>query len=347
MMRDSSPTMRDVARQAGVSVQTVSHVVNRTGNISDDTRNRVLETIQRLNYRRNPIARSMRTRKTRMIALIIMDISNPVLSLIASTIEAAAYAQDYHVLLYNTGLDPAREQIYIREIGDGHADGTIIVNAIDRQNVELLNDQRLPTVLIDCPTPSSSVPTVSVDNSDGAYLATKHLAELGHQRIAHIAGARNLEIARQRESAYQQALQDIGLTYNRVVVAESIQWGYESGYRAMHVLLAEDQPPTAVFAASDALAIGAYRALAEAGLRVPDDMSIVGFDNIEASAFTNPPLTTVHQPFSELGHQAFALLLRMLDAQEGKSLNPANILIPAEIIFRESTRRRHDSASGD
>jgi DNA-binding LacI/PurR family transcriptional regulator len=160
------------------------------------------------------------------------------------------------------------------------------------------------------------------------------LIQLGHQRIAHIAGSRDLGIALERQQAYSRALQDSGLTYERVVFAQSIQWGYESGYRAMQELLTEPERPTAVFAASDALAIGAYRALAEAGLRVPDDMSVVGFDNIEASAFTTPPLTTVHQPFSELGHKAFSLLLSMLD---GDVSNPPNVLLPAEIVFRGST----------
>lgn len=335
-MRDSSPTMRDVAKHSGVSVQTVSHVVNQTGNISDDTRQRVMRSIDELNYRRNPIARSMRTRETRMIALIILDISNPVLSLIASTIESAAYAQDYHVLLYNTGHDPAREQDSLSEIGNRRADGVIIVNTINRDNMAQLNAEGVPTVLIDSPILSSPVPVVSVDNSAGAQMATQHLIDLGHRRIAHIAGSRDLGIARQRESAYAQAMDENGLDYRRVVYAHSIQWGYESGYAAMRELLTDDAPPTAIFAASDALAIGAYRALAEAGLRVPDDISVIGFDNIEASAFTTPPLTTVNQPFTELGHEAFSLLLNMLD---GKAKNPPNVLLPAEIILRESTGR--------
>lgn len=144
--------MRDVAEQAGVSVQTVSYIVNGTGNISDETRHRVLRSIEELNYRRNPIARSMRTQQTRMIALIILDISNPVLSTIASTIEATAYAQDYHVLLYNTAHSAAREQAYLREIGSRRADGVIIVNTINRDNMVLLAADGVPTVLIDSST---------------------------------------------------------------------------------------------------------------------------------------------------------------------------------------------------
>jgi DNA-binding LacI/PurR family transcriptional regulator len=332
-MRRVSTTMRDVARHAGVSIQTVSCVINETGNISADTRSRVLQSIEELNYRRNPIARSMRTQQTRMIALVVMDITNPVLSVIASTIEADAYAQDYSVLLYNTGIDPTREQIYLDEIGDRRADGVIIINAIERANAAQLIDAQVPTVLIDCAVPNSLLPTVSVDNVQGAYLATDYLVKLGHHRIAHIGGSSGVQIARQRELAYLKALADAGLSYRRSFPSPTIQWGYANGYRAMHELLQENERPTAVFAASDELAIGAYRALAEAGLRIPDDISIVGFDNIEAAAYTNPPLTTVHQPFPELGHRALSLLLDMLD---GTNPRPGNVVLPAELIVRQS-----------
>jgi len=325
--------MRDVANHAGVSVQTVSCVINETGNISEETRLRVLNAIEALNYKRNAIARSMRTRRTRMIALLVMDITNPVLSVIASTIEAAAYAQNYTVLLYNTGLDPAREQAYVDSIGDRRADGAIMVNAIGREHALQLVENHIPTVIIDCVT-DSPLPTVSVDNLRGAYLATEHLINLGHRRIAHIGGSHRLEIARQREAGYLQALADHNLTYRRSLPSESVQWGYQHGYTAMHRLLQDDERPTAVFAASDELAIGAYRALAEAGLRVPDDISVVGFDNIEAAAYTTPPLTTIHQPFAELGERAFELLLGMLDEANG---TPANIVLPPRLVIRGST----------
>jgi DNA-binding LacI/PurR family transcriptional regulator len=326
--------MREVAQHAGVSVQTVSCVLNQTGSISEETRLRVQRSIEALNYRRNPIARSMRTQQTRMIALVVMDMTNPVLATIASTIEAVAYAQNYNVLLYNTGLDAARERTYLHEIEDRRVDGAVVVNAIDRQGAAHLRNEGVPTVLIDCAMPSSPLPTVTVDNFRGGYIATQHLIDLGHRRIAHIGGTRHLEIARQRISGYETALADANIDYRNVVSAQTMQWGYQSGYDAMKHLLASDERPTAVFAASDELAMGAYRALAEQGLRVPQDMSIVGFDNIEAAAFVTPPLTTVHQPFSQLGHQAFSLLLTMLD---GNQLDPPDVLLPAEIIVREST----------
>lgn len=332
-MRNSTPTMRDVANHAGVSVQTVSCVINETGNISDETRSRVQRSIEALNYKRNAIARSMRTRRTRMIALLVMDITNPVLSAIASTVEAAAYARNYTVLLYNTGLDPAREQDYVDSIGDRRADGVIMVNAIGREHALQLVKNRIPTVIIDSVT-DSPLPTVSVDNFRGAYLATEHLISLGHRRIAHIAGSPRLEVARQREAGYFAALADHNLGYQQSMPSDRVQWGYEHGYTAMRDLLQHDPRPTAVFAASDDLAIGAYRALAEAGLRVPEDMSVVGFDNTEAAAYTTPPLTTIHQPFAELGERAFLLLLGIL---ENENATPANVVLPPELVARGST----------
>ena len=333
-MPRETATMRDVAEHAGVSVQTVSYVVNQTGSISDETRDRVLRSIEALNYRRNPIARSMRTRKTGLIALVVMDITNPVLSKIASSIESAAYERGYNVLLYNTGLNASRESVYLNEIGDRRADGVIIINAIDRQNAADLKAEHVPAVLIDCPSPTSPIPTVSVDNFQGAYAATQYLVDLGHRRIAHIAGAAGLEIARQREAAYLSALDDAGLHYRNVISAQNIQWGYESGYNAMRELLDADARPTAVFAASDELAIGAYRAIAESGLRIPQDISVVGFDNIEASAYTTPPLTTVHQPFADLGIEALTLLLEMLYKDNSEV---SSVLLPAQLVIREST----------
>ncbi len=327
------PTMRDVALHAGVSIQTVSCVINETGTISDETRHRVFQSIELLKYKRNPIARSMRTRQTRMIALLVMDITNPVLSVIASTVEAAAYARGYNVLLYNTGLNAEREQAYLGSMSDSRADGVIIVNAIDPASALHLWNNYIPTVLIDCTAPGD-VPLVSIDNVEGGYLATRHLIERGHQRIAHIAGSPTLEIVRQREAGYLRAIEEFGLAYRKTVPSHSLQWGYQIGYNATKSLLHDTPRPTALFAASDELAIGAYRALAEAGLCIPGDMSVVGFDNIEAAAFTTPPLTTIHQPFQELGERAFSLLLNLLDG--GEPDEPTGLL-PPRLLIREST----------
>ncbi len=330
------PTMKDVAQLAGVSVQTVSCVVNDTGSISPETRLRVLHAIEQLNYRRDPIARSMRTRQTRLIALLVLDITNPVLSTIASNVEAAAYDQSYNVLLYNVSQDVRREQAFLEAVAERRADGMIIVNAVDRQHTfALLEEATIPTVLVDC-VETPTIPSVAVDNFRGAYLATQHAIELGHTHIAHLCGALTLEVARQRADGYRQALADYGLHQPQMLTPLNDRWDYRSGYYATRKLLEGSPRPTAIFAAGDQMAIGAYRALAEAGLRVPDDMSVIGFDDIEAAQYTIPPLTTIRQPLDQIAGSAFGLLLDLLDGQQPAT---TSIILPPELIVRDSTRR--------
>lgn len=334
-MGRSAATMRDVALKAGVSIQTVSCVVNGTGNISDETRYRVHQAIEALHYKRNPIARSMRTRQTRLIALLVADITNPVLSIIASAIEAAAFDQDYNVLLYNAGKNSSREALYLDQIEDRRADGIVVINALDRARTLPRLADYIPAVIIDV-IQNEAVPSVSVDNQKGAYLATNHLIDLGHRRIALIGVAPSTEVTRQRLAGYLEATGDAKLSYQKWRISDSVDWTYGEGYKAMRWFLELKQPdrPTAVFAASDQLAMGAFRAIEEAGLRIPHDISVVGFDNIEAASYTTPPLTTVHQPFEELGTRALDQLLTLL---EGKPLDQAQVLLPPNLIIREST----------
>ncbi len=334
-MSTKAPTIRDVAELAGVSAQTVSCVINGKGSISAATRLRVMQAIETLNYRRNPIARSMRTRQTGLIGLLVLDITSPVLSTIASTIEAAAYAEEYNVLLYNVGHSVRRERDFVEKAADRRVDGLIIVNAVDEtHSIEMVAQGSIPTVLV-ASVETTAVPSVSTDNVRGAYLATQHAIELGHRKIAHISGALELAVARHRVQGYQQALANYGLSYRQVVTPPGNRWSYRDGYEAMRRLLQTSPRPTAVFVAGDQMAIGAYRALTEAGLSVPDDMSVIGFDDIEAAMFTAPPLTTIRQPFYEIATQAFSLLLQIMDGQRPQG---AQIILPPELVVRESTR---------
>lgn len=328
------PTMRDVAELAGVSVQTVSCVVNETGHISPKTRKKVLRAIDELHYRPDRIARIMRTGQTRLIGLLILDITNPVHSLVASAVESAAYARGYKVVLYNVGMSAERERECLQASAEGLVDGLILVNTVDREQAfRFIQHERLHAVLIDCLS-EAELPVVSVDNFQASYLAAEHAIALGHRRIAHLAGSATLWIARQRVEGYQQALADHGLDYQRVIVARNGRWDFEAGYRAMSDLLADGEPPTAICAASDLMAIGAYRAIAEAGLRVPDDLSVIGFDDIPAAAYALPPLTTIRQPFEGIALTAVSLLLDLFAGNR-----PAQWLcaLAPELIVRQST----------
>lgn len=335
-MAAKTPTMKDVARLAGVSVQTVSCVVNGTGSISTRTRQRVLRAIDELNYRPDPIARSMRTRQTRLIGLLVLDITNPVHSVIAEAVESAAHANGYKVILYNVSNSPERERESLEAVAEGLVDGLVIVNSVDRERtLRFLAEEEILSVLIDCQS-DFTVPTVMVDNVQAGYVATEHLIRLGHRRIAHISGSAPMIISQQRLEGYRRALADHGLTYERVVylMKASWDWDFGSGYRAMRELLEGDPRPTAVFAASDQMAIGAYRAIVEAGLRIPQDISVVGFDDIEAAAYATPPLTTIRQPFTDMAASAVATLLRLMDGQRAEETLH---ILPFELVVRGST----------
>jgi DNA-binding LacI/PurR family transcriptional regulator len=338
LVSSKPPTMREVADLAGVSVQTVSHVVNKTGSIGADTRDRVAQIIERVNFRPNLIARSMRTRETGLIGILVLDITSPVLCTIASEIEGVAYARGHKVLLYDARHDARLLGELLEQFADQLVDGLIVVNAIDRGNtLPWLKASTIPTVLVDC-LPNPTVASVAMDNERGAYIATVHLIELGHERIAHIAGDLALEVARQRLVGYARALADHGLQANeRVVSPDSDRWNYRSGYVAMKELLARPPMPSAVFIAADQMAIGAQRALAEAGLEVPDDVSLVGFDDIEAASYAWPPLTTIRQPLTEIGARAFDLLSELLTG----AVDPvkAQVTLQPELVVRGSTRR--------
>ena len=327
-------TMREVAQQAGVSIQTVSAVMNDKDGISLPTRNRVLNVIQQLNYKRDPIARSMRTGQVGLIGLMVQDITNPVLSILASDVEVNVSNEEFNVVLYNASEDVNREQAYLELVTNRLIDGLIVVNAVNQAlAVETLENADIPTVFID----SISTPTVSSVKTDeiyGAYLATTHLIQCGHMRIAHISGIPSTEITHLRIQGYRRALSEYGISYEKIVSPTSRHWNYQGGYTCIQQLLEEDEKPTAVFSAGDELAIGAYRALYERGLSIPQDMSIVGFDDIEASAFAAPPLTTIRQPFAEIATTAVKLLFEIINGQQTEAVQ---IMLQPELIVREST----------
>ncbi len=336
-MASKPATMKDVARVAGVSIQTVSCVVNQTGAISPETRMRVLEVVEQLQYHRDPIARSMRTRQTGLIALLVSSIANPVLAKLASEVESKTAAENYSVILHNLASDRYREESSLEVVSNRLVDGVIIVNAVDgARAIRVLEAARIPAVMIDY-LPGSSIPNVMADNLAGGYLATWHLIKLGHRKIAHLLGSTTHGVARQRYEGYMKALDEFGLEYRLTITPTGNSWGYAEGYESARQALNHSEPPTAIFASSDQMAIGAYRAIAEAGLRVPDDISVVGFDNTDAARFASPPLTTVHQPNEELAATAVALLVEMMG---GKQPETTEVVLPVRLVTRQSTKER-------
>lgn len=329
--------MKDVAQLAGVSIQTVSAVVNNKPEITRATRERVLTAIEQLNYQPYSVARSLRTRRTRTIALVVSNIASVAIASIASAAEAHAHSFGYSMILHNTHNDADRETNYFNAAVQLWVDGVIFIPAMGRLGrLDILQQTGIPSVAIDRIPDDYSGPAVMLDNLKAGRLAGEHLLDLDHRRLAHIGGPLNLRMARERFAGFRQALESRGLDPDACPVAEEGTFTCQAGYLAMQRLLAGQPRPTAVFAANDLMAIGAMRAVDEAGLCVPQDISIVGVDDIEVAAFQTPPLTTICQPFTQLATLGVQLLLDIL---AGKALAQTQIVVEPTLTVRQSTAR--------
>lgn len=334
--RRHMPTMKEVARIANVSVQTVSAVINEKPGITEETRLRVMEIVRELDYRPYWVAQSLRTRQTKTIALLISNISNPVFATIASAAEDFAYGAGYSLVVYNTHDDVEREARYLRMASERWVEGLIFVAAQD--NIERLNalaSSGIPAVAIDRLPERYTGPVVTLDNREAGRLAAQHLLDLGHREIAHISGPLRLRLARERLEGFRITIQEQGLKVGAVVGGDG-NWECEDGYLAMKKLLAAATPPTAVFCANDRMAIGAIRAAIEAGLCVPEDLSVIGLDDLEVAQYQNPPLTTVRQSFAALATRAVQLLLEIMSGREPYEMQ---VVLSPTLVVRHSTAK--------
>jgi LacI family transcriptional regulator len=310
-------TIRDVARRAGVSISTVSYVLTGERHIGPDTRQRVLEAVNALGYRGNFVARSLKTGRTMVLALIIPDILNPFFTLVARGAEDAAREWGYSLVLCNTTVDPDREEEYLQLAQSRRVDGLIYMPGSDRFHPELhqLVRQRFPVVVVDEQVPDVDAASIFVDNRGGGRLAGRHLGELGHRRVGIIGGPPGLSTVPARIQGVLDGLAEHGVE----VPPQHIVYGdyqLESGREAMRALWRTDGPLTAIFAANDLMAIGAMQEARDWGLSVPQDISIVGFDDIPLAAMISPALTTVEQPAVIMGHAAVEVLVDALSSGE-------------------------------
>jgi LacI family transcriptional regulator len=328
-------TIREVAESAGVSYATVSHVINNTRLVSPETRERVLAAMDALNYRPNALARSLRQGKTNTLGLVLPDSANPFFAEISRSIEDEAFKKGYSVFLCNTELDTQRELFYVDVLSKKQVDGIIFVAAGDQvDSLEFLVSRNMPVVMIDRNLPNVEVDAVLTDNQLGGYLATRHLLELGHKRIACIAGPSSITPSAERLIGYRKALEEAGLPYNESLILRG-DYHPQSGMELTHSILEMDPRPTAIFALNDLMALGALRAAAEAGCSVPADLAVVGYDDLELAQYANPPLTTISQPKKEIGIQAVHLLV---DRMSRKSRAPSRLVLAPELIVRRSTQ---------
>jgi DNA-binding LacI/PurR family transcriptional regulator len=331
-VRKGRPTIYDVARLAGVSTATVSRALNGKGQIAPATRRTIDAAVEQLGYRPNTIARSLVTRSTQTIALLLPDITNPFYAELVAGIQDQVLAEGHTMLLCTTEGDPEREERYLSLLRAKLVDGALVDGLVlPPDRIARFVREGFPIVCLDRDVDSASVPLVQVDNRLGARLASEHLLALGHRRIGHVAGAEELRISEERVAGFRQALADGGVEPDPGLVAVG-SFTEEGGHRAALQLL--EQGATAVFAANDLSALGVVNALTERGLRVPDDVSVVGFDDVRLSAFTSPPLTTIHQPAREIGELATRLLLELTS---GRDVPEQLHLLEPRLVVRGST----------
>jgi LacI family transcriptional regulator len=305
-------TINDVARLAGVSITTVSHVINGTRFVSDELRQRVSDAMQTLNYQPNSLARGLRMGLSKSIGLIIPDNSNLFFAEIARAIEDAGYKHGYSVILCNTDDDPQKEDAYVNVLRAKQVDGVIFISAGGlSQGLNRLLDAHVPVVVIDRQIADIAADIVLIDNLQGGYQAVQHLIQTGHKRIACIAGPSDLTPSSQRLVGYQRALQDAGLPCDERLL-ERGDFHAASGYTATLRLMQNKPRPTAIFACNDMMAIGALHATYVLKIRVPDDVALVGFDDVELASYVYPPLTSVAQPKQEIGKMAVDLILERI-----------------------------------
>jgi LacI family transcriptional regulator len=303
-----SASIKEVALKAGVSVATVSRVVNGTGPVAEETRRRILETIEELRYVPHGGARSLITNQTHTAGVLLPDLYGEFFSEVIRGIDVAARGAGYHVLVSGFHSDRAEIEAVLRALR-GRVDGLIVLSPdVDVQTLRRNLPDSLPVVLLNCPVEDAAFDAINIDNFGGAYAMVRHLAGLGHRRIAILGGPADNADARERLRGYREALRAAGCEMSDELELEG-NFGEDSGYRAACRLLELRPRPTAVFAANDSMAIGCLLALRESGVRVPADVAVAGFDDIPIARYITPALSSVHVPIAELGTRAMERLL--------------------------------------
>lgn len=327
------PNILDVAERAGVSRSTVSRVLNNNGRVDPETKQKVLAAMKELNYQPSQVARNLRRKETNLIAVLIPCISNPFFGSLVQGIEEVAVRKGYHVILCNMGEDPVRQMEYLRMLERKQVDGVILTalrNPLEEVKSYL---QYGPIVLASEYVEDDSLPAVIIDNIKAAEHAAEHLILKGHKRIGFINGPEHIVLCRDRQKGYVQTLEkyEIPVSYDLIMYSD---FTIEGGFQCAKQLLALKEKPSAIFAANDEMAVGVIQAVQEQGLRVPQDVAVVGFDNVQVSRVVQPNLTTIDQPIVQMGVQSMELLMSYL---EGDVLEDKRIVLEVNLCIREST----------
>ena len=337
MPKRQSITIHDVARAAGVSVSTVSRVINEKDDVAEETYEKVQGVIEELGYSSNLAAKSMRSRKTNVIGLIMPDVTDPFSVNVAKGVNQAILELNYDLMIYTSGnvRKSTKEQQFISSLNNSFTDGVIIVTPTSGHFFSTS-----PVVAVDPNIHEPSGPAVISTNYKGAIEATQHLIDLGHRRIAHIGGRLDLISAIRRETGYKDALNIAGIVYDPALFVHG-DYTRETGMECANQLLNLENPPTAIFASNDQTAFGIYEVAESLNIRIPEDLSVIGFDNVPESGNFN--LTTVDQHIDTMGYAATRMLIELINGNEVES---TQVKIHTELVIRGSTMMLGEPSSG-
>ena len=331
-----NPTIKDVANLAGVHPSTVSRVINDDSRISEKTKNKVLLIIKKLRYTPNAIARGLKTKRTHTLGMLIPDITNPFFAEIARGVEDAASKNNFNVILCNTDDKLKKERTYLEILRGKRVDGLILGTAhIKDKSILELEKNNFPYILISRNIEGLDKNCVIVDDEVGGIMATEYLIKLGHRRIAHITGPLKTRSALNRLKGYKLVLKKHRIEYKDELVGEG-DFRIKGGYQVMKRFLKLTEPPTAIFAANDLLALGAMQVIQKKNFHIPEDFSVVGFNDIKLASFVYPPLTTIRQPMLEMGALAVKMLIKIIEEGE---FNQRKEVLESKLIIRESCKK--------
>jgi LacI family transcriptional regulator len=327
-------TIREIAKMCGVSIATVSRVINNPESVRPEKRQAVLQAIEKSAYVNDGLAKALAGGKSMTLGLVIPTITNSIYASSTQAIQRIAQQAGYSVILGVSDFDTVLEARIIRRLVERRVDGLILTGGEhDRSVFRMLKNQNIPFVLTWRLAKHAEIPCVSFDNYKAGRLAMKHLIDLGHRRIGLICGRCEVnDRARERRRAFEDSLIEIGATIDSELIFER-DFEFIEGHAAMYRMLQAPDPPTAVFAASDILAIGAIAHCRESGISVPNDISVIGFDDLPIARFSSPGLTTVHVPANSMGRIAATRLLQLIS---GEAV-PAQDILPVELVVRDST----------
>ena len=337
-MKKSTITIKDVAKQAGVSISTGSRVINDSKPVTDEVKQKVLDVIKETGYIPNPLARSLVTKKSQLIGVIVPEVSDSFVNEILNGIEEVAKMYDYEILLANTYSDKAQELKCINLLRAKQVEGIVMISwKVEEEHINYIQNCGIPASYISKTARDYDIHTVSVNNTEATYDMTKYLIEKGHKDIAFIMTSQDDTVLEmERLSGYEKALKEKNIKINK----DLIKYGettYEAGYSSMKELLNEGKVPHAAFVTGDEAAIGAINAICDAGYRVPEDISVAGFNDVKIAKIYRPKLTTVHQPLYDMGAVAIRMVIKMIN---NEPLEDKKIELPYRIVERESVIER-------